>query len=72
MKRPQIVLKPGALEELEKALETNKTGLTMVTGMSTAQIYRVRTGKSKVGADFIAGLLSIDRKKSFDDYFILS
>lgn len=72
MKRPQIQLKPGVLEELEKQLDTNKTGLTVVTGLSTTQLYRVRTGKSKIGADFIAGILSIDRSKKFEDYFILT
>jgi hypothetical protein len=72
MERPQILLKPGVLDELEKQLNTNKTGLTVATGLSATQIYRTRTGKSKIGADFIAGILSADKSKKFDDYFILT
>jgi hypothetical protein len=71
MKKPEIKLKPGVLEELEKNLDTNKTGLTIVTGLSSTQIYRVRTNKSKIGADFIAGLLSADSSKKFEDLFIV-
>lgn len=71
MKKPQIILKPGVLEKLEKELDTNKTGLTVVTGLSSTQLYRVRTGKSKIGTDFIAGLLSANPSKRFDDYFII-
>ncbi len=71
MRGPEIKLKPGVLDNLERELDINKTGLTVFTGLSTSQIYRVRTGKSKVGVDFIAGLLNADPSKKFEDFFVI-
>lgn len=71
MKRPEIILRPGVMEELERELDTNKTGLTVITGISSSQIYRIRKGKSKVGVEFIAALLKADPAKKFEDYFMI-
>ena len=71
MKRPEIMLRPGVMEELERRLDTNKTGLTVITGISSSQIYRIRKGKSKVGVDFIAALLKADPTRKFEDYFMI-
>jgi hypothetical protein len=71
LNRPEIRLKPGVLEQLEKELDTNKVGLTMITGLSSSQIYRVRMGQSKIGVDFIAGLLKADHSKKFEDFFLI-
>ncbi len=71
MKRPEIMLRPGVMEELERKLCTNKTGLTVITGISSSQIYRIRKGKSKVGVDFIAALLKADPTRKFEDYFVI-
>ena len=71
MKHPQIMLCPGVMEDLERRLDTNKTGLTVITGISSSQIYRIRKGKSKVGADFIAALLKADPSRKFENYFMI-
>ncbi len=71
MNRPEIILRPGVMEELERRLDTNKTGLTVITGISSSQIYRIRKGKSKVGVDFIAALLKADPTRKFEDYFMI-
>ncbi len=64
MNYPEIMLRLGVMEELERKLCTNKTGLTVITGISSSQIYRIHKGKSKVGVDFIAALLKADPAKN--------
>ncbi len=71
MKHPEIILRPGMMEELERRLDTNKTGLTVITGISSSQIYRIRKGKSKIGVGFIAAVLKADSTRKFEDYFMI-
>jgi DNA-binding Xre family transcriptional regulator len=71
MRMPQVRLKDGTLEGLMAENNTNKTGLVVLIGVSTSQLYRIASGKSKVGADFIARILSANPDKKFEDYFFV-
>lgn len=68
MRKAQVKLKPGILELLMKENDTNEIGLAHMFGLSLTQIYRTKTSKSKVGADFIAGALRATNKQ-FEDIF---
>lgn len=68
MRKAQVKLKPGILEQLMKENDTNEIGLAYMFGLSLTQIYRTKTAKSKVGADFIAGALRATKKR-FEDIF---
>jgi hypothetical protein len=73
----QIKLKSGVLEELIHEKHPSIDGVTMwfvladLTGMSYTQIYRIRTGKCKVGTDFIASILAKNPHKNFEDLFFV-
>ncbi|HEX3046729.1 MAG TPA: helix-turn-helix transcriptional regulator [Bacillota bacterium] len=71
MRTPQVQLKEGTLDRLMAENDTNKTGLVVLTGVSTSQLYRIANGKSKVGVDFIARILSANPEKKFEDYFFV-
>jgi hypothetical protein len=71
MRTPQVLLKEGALDRLMAENNINKTGLVVLTGISTSQIYRITSGKCKVGEEFIARILFANPDKKFEDYFFV-
>ena len=68
---PHVRLKEGVLEGLMSEYHINKTGLVVLTGVSTSQLYRIASGKCKVGEDFIARVLGANPDKKFEDYFFI-
>ncbi|HBE80331.1 MAG TPA: hypothetical protein DDW65_21495 [Firmicutes bacterium] len=70
MKLPKIHLKEDTLNDLMAENDTNKTGLVVLTGISSSQLYRVsKTGI--VGDDVVARILAANPKKKFEDYFFV-
>jgi hypothetical protein len=68
---PQVRLKEGVLDRIMAEKNINKTGLVVLTGASTSQIYRIANGKCKVGENFIARILFASPDKKFEDYFFV-
>jgi hypothetical protein len=70
-----VKLKEDALDNLVKEnypdCDNTTIGFVLsdITGMNYSQIYRIRTGRSKVGVNFIASVLAKNPQKRFDDLF---
>lgn len=49
--------------------EMTDTAFAKKLGVSRSQLWRVRTGKSSVGPEFLTKFKSVFPKESIDDYF---
>ena len=76
MTDPTVKLKIGSLESLAKESNANdqvsfNSFLVSITGMNYSQIYRILSGKSKIGVKFIASILAENPNKRFEDFFFI-
>lgn len=55
----------------DKKLPYDMRQLALILGISSSQVYRVKCGKRKVSAEFIAGALQAFPEYKFEDLFYI-
>jgi len=67
----KIGIRPGVLNALQEKYSLSDTGLARKIGIDVSMLWRIKHGRSRPGAGFIARTLAVFPEINFEDAFCI-